>query len=85
MGISCELKRVGGFTYRAELGEGLIEHEYDHVFTGHFDGEPQPASDEVAAFQWVTLDDLAADLAANPSRYSAWLPIALSCLASVRL
>ena len=31
MGISCTLSPIGTFTYRAELGEGLIEHELVHV------------------------------------------------------
>src|SRR5689334_7965348 len=29
MGFDCELASVGSFVYRAEVGGGLVEHEYD--------------------------------------------------------
>lgn len=40
LNINCSLKEVYSFIYKAkdEL-TGLIEHEYDTVFEGRFDGE----------------------------------------------
>jgi isopentenyl-diphosphate Delta-isomerase len=82
MNIDCDLVRVGGFVYRAEVGNGLIEHEYDHVFVGRYDNDPVVASDEAETFAWVTFDDLNADVEGNPGRYTKWFPEALSFLTS---
>lgn len=77
MGIVCELTAEGAFTYRAALGEDLVEHELDHVFVGEFEGEPRPNRNEVAEWRWISLSDVRADCARHPERYSAWLPLAL--------
>jgi isopentenyl-diphosphate Delta-isomerase len=78
LGIACPLEPAFGFVYRAALGNGLIEHEYDHVLLGRFDGEPEPNPDEVAAWRWVEPALLAAELRDDPSRYCAWLPLAFA-------
>ena len=31
MGLTCPLREVENFIYRAEFENGLIEHEYDHL------------------------------------------------------
>lgn len=81
MGIVCELTHAVTFEYRAPVGE-LLEHEVDHVFTGRFSGTPAPDAREVGGWSWRALDEVVADTRANPSRYSAWLPIALERLAA---
>lgn len=77
MGIRCALSPAFSFEYRADLGNGLVEHELDHVFVGRFDGNPHPDPSEVQAWDWVELPKLRADCAADPDRYTAWLPLAL--------
>lgn len=79
MGFRCPLEPAGTFVYRAQLGE-LVEHEYDHVFAGRFDGSPKPDPVEVAEWRWVGLDELAEDLEAHPERYTVWLGRALERL-----
>ncbi len=76
MGFRCPLTPAGTFVYRAQLGE-LVEHEYDHVFVGRFDGSPEPDPTEVAEWRWVTVDELEAGLVAHPEHYTVWLPRAL--------
>ena len=39
MGFETELEKVFDFVYKAEFENGLTEHEFDHVFTGEYDGE----------------------------------------------
>ena len=34
MGLKCELNELFSFTYREIFENGLIEHEFDHVFLG---------------------------------------------------
>lgn len=78
MGIECELTHVATFEYRADVGQGLLEHEVDHVYRGTFTGAPSPDPSEVGDWEWKDLDALAADCVGNPSRYSVWLPLALA-------
>ncbi|MCF6446023.1 isopentenyl-diphosphate Delta-isomerase [Nereida sp. MMG025] len=63
--------------YRADVFQGLIEHEVVDVFVGHVDDtlniDPNPA--EVMDITWVEMDDLAADLESNTARYTPWLKI----------
>ena len=42
MGFNCPLRAVFGFVYRATLDSGLVEHEFDHVVVGRFQGGSRP-------------------------------------------
>lgn len=77
MGIACDLRAVGAFVYRAEVGAGLVEHELDHVFVGRSDREPRPDPTEVAGWRRVTVGDLRVQLERTPGRFTAWFPRAL--------
>jgi isopentenyl-diphosphate Delta-isomerase len=76
MGFSASLKKIFEFTYRSEFDNGLIEHEYDHVFTGNYDGAVEPNPDEVSDYCYKNLDDIQASLASHPQDYTAWFHIA---------
>ncbi|MFL5605070.1 MAG: isopentenyl-diphosphate Delta-isomerase [Gemmatimonadaceae bacterium] len=78
MGIDCPLRPSTTFLYRADVGSGLIEHEYDHIFVARYDGEPVPAREEVEAWQWSDPEEIARDVTTNAGRYAAWFPIALA-------
>lgn len=75
MGFRCALEQAFSFVYRADVGQGLIEHELDHVFIGHYTGPVVPDPAEVAGTCWMHLDELHASLRSEPHRYTAWLPI----------
>lgn len=75
MGIECPLEPAFAFTYRAEVGGGLVEHEFDHVFLGRFDGEPAPAADEVDAWRWAPVDLLADEVADAPEQFTPWFRV----------
>jgi isopentenyl-diphosphate delta-isomerase len=76
MNFDCELREAFAFVYRAEVG-ALVEHEYDHVFVGVYDGEPAPDESEVEEWRHVSMAELRRDLRAEPSRYSRWLRLAV--------
>ncbi len=66
------------FEYRAEMVNGLIEHELDHVFSGLAPEElPEPNAEEVQALRWVELDALKQEIAAHPERFTPWFPLIL--------
>lgn len=73
MGIACDLWWAGRFTYRAELANGLIEHEVDHVFVSRWQGEPVVRPSEVGAWRWVPRDVLREELRAAPQALTPWL------------
>ena len=50
MGFTTPIKKAFTFTYRADVGDGLTEHEFDHVFTGIYNGTIVPAEAEVQDF-----------------------------------
>lgn len=73
MGFDCELKEIFSFTYKVKFKEDLYEHEYDHVFIGRFDGNPDPDPEEVEEWAWMTLEELKIDIKLNPDKYTYWL------------
>lgn len=75
MGFECELNYKFNFIYKANLENGLTEHELDHVFIGTFDGVPQLNADEVMAYRWVDMEELKKDMQKNPQNYTAWFKI----------
>ncbi len=73
MGFDCPLTHAFAFIYRAEFGDvDLIEHEFDHVYVGTYNGEPRPNPDEVQAFRWVGMTELARDVREQPQIFTAW-------------
>jgi isopentenyl-diphosphate delta-isomerase len=77
MGFDCRLATAFSFVYRADLGGGMFEHEYDHVFVGAWDGVPAPDPTEVDAWRWASIADIRAEIARRPGAFTAWFRIAL--------
>jgi isopentenyl-diphosphate delta-isomerase len=75
MGFMCELTEIPSITYRAELGGGMTEHEFLHVYVGTYDGVPTPNPEEADGYAWMTLAELEADMTENPSHYTEWLKL----------
>ena len=76
MGIKADLKLAFNFTYRAELENGLIEHEFDHVLIGEFNGLPILNRDEAEDWKWISIEDLRKDIKENETDYTVWFVIA---------
>jgi isopentenyl-diphosphate delta-isomerase len=72
MGFACPLESLGIIRYRAELDQGMTEHELVHVFRGLYDGVIAPDPEEAEGYQWARLEDVRADVAAMPQRFSVW-------------
>lgn len=77
MGFAVSLREVFQFTYRTKFSNGLIEHEYDHVLVGRFDGVAHPDPAEVEDWKWISLSALRRAVNRHPRRYSFWLKQAL--------
>jgi isopentenyl-diphosphate delta-isomerase len=75
MGMKCELQYAFNFTYKAELLDGIEEHEYDHVYFGVSDELPVPDPEEVSAYKYLSMNLLSKDIEQNPEDYTEWLKI----------
>lgn len=76
MGMDCPLEHAFAFVYRADVGKGLVEHEFDHVFVGRSDAVPVPNASEVQAWRWVDTASLERELTQWPERFTPWFRIA---------
>ncbi|MBE0412570.1 isopentenyl-diphosphate Delta-isomerase [Yoonia sp.] len=65
--------------YRADVGNGLVEHEVVEVFVADAPDtlKVTPNPDEVMATRWVDFYDLTADVVRHPGEYTPWLQIYL--------
>ncbi len=77
MGMECKLKESFSFIYKAKLDSGLIEYEYDHVFTGVTEQIPAPNSKEVASWKYVSREQLQNDMRKLPESFTEWIKICL--------
>lgn len=78
--VGPALHHAGTVEYRAEVGNGLTEHEVVQVFTASAPRRlaiaPDPA--EVMDIEWIGLDALAARTRDEPERFTPWLRIYLA-------
>ncbi len=77
MGFDTELMEVGSFIYRAEVGNGLTEYEYDHVIVGFYNGEPKPNPEEADGWKWMDFVDVLEDVERRSKIYTPWFRIML--------
>jgi isopentenyl-diphosphate delta-isomerase len=76
LGIDCEVEEVYQFTYHAELDHNMIEHEYDHVLIGEYNGSDIPFNlEEVDQVIWIPYAQLKEDMEAHPDKYTQWFRI----------
>jgi isopentenyl-diphosphate delta-isomerase len=81
MGFTTPLIKSFDFIYKAHFDNGLIEHEFDHVFFGTFDGEPAINPEEANDFKWVKLNILMEDMRSSPENYTVWFRIIMEKMA----
>ena len=75
MGMGCEMHEVYTFIYKAPVGKGLTEHEFDHVLIGQSDDTPLINREEVESWKYMNLNDLKNDIALHPELYTEWFKI----------
>jgi isopentenyl-diphosphate delta-isomerase len=80
MGFDCALAPLSTVRYRAQVGNGLVENEIDHVLAGAWDGEPSPDPAEAEGWRWVGRAALEARLAESPGEFTVWLRLILRAL-----
>ena len=76
LGFTTALEEIFSFTYLSHVENGLIEHEYDHVFAGEYEGPLQPDQQEVAEYTFEEMKQLEWAIKNQPSRFTTWFRIA---------
>jgi isopentenyl-diphosphate Delta-isomerase len=76
LGFETALDKIFEFTYKADFNNGLTEHEFDHVFTGTYDGIIKPDSREVLDYCYKSMTDIQESLQSHPHKYTVWFAIA---------
>ncbi|GGH28662.1 isopentenyl-diphosphate Delta-isomerase [Sphingobacterium alkalisoli] len=77
MGLVCPLEKSFSFIYKIPVENKLIEHEYDHVFVGYTDDEPDPNPTEIQNYRWVSLMELEREVSERPQDFTYWFKMAL--------
>ena len=77
MGIDAKLQKKFSFVYEVAAGSILIEHEYDTILVGKYDGVVNPNPSEVQDARWVDIEQLVQDIIEKPEEYTPWLKIIL--------
>ncbi len=80
MGMQCNITKAFDFVYKADVGQGLTEHEFDHVFVGYSDECPVINKDEVESWKYMLLEDVKNDMTKHPEQYTVWFRIAFEQL-----
>ena len=78
MGIDLQPEFAFKFIYKCELDKGLIEHEFDHVFTGLYDDAPSINPSEVDDWKFIDVKTLRNDLERNPEKYTTWFKLIMN-------
>ena len=76
MGMTADLEFLFSFTYKHEFDNGLIEHEFDHVFVGFTNDAPNPNTDEVSAYQWISMEECKRQMELSPEIFTPWFHLA---------
>jgi isopentenyl-diphosphate delta-isomerase len=75
MGMSCELQIVDSIIYKAQLDQGMIEHEFDYILIGKTDDLPKINPLEVEHYAYFSLESIKRSVTENPSNYTEWFKI----------
>lgn len=77
MGFSTPISKAFTFVYKAPFDNGLTEHEYDHVFTGTFNGLINPDPREVSDYCYQSIETVKENVQTHPDHFTEWFKIAL--------
>ena len=76
LGFTTPLVKAFTFSYRTDFENGLTENEFDHVFTGVYDGRIVADRDEVKNYQYLPLEEIEKSITDEPGKFTSWFVIA---------
>lgn len=75
LGFSTDLKEIFSFIYHSHVENGLIEHEFDHVFVGQYEAPLQINSKEVADYKYLNMEKIKLEINNKPEMFTSWFKI----------
>lgn len=78
MGIDVKLEFSHKFIYKTGLENDLTEHEYDHVYIGRYDGEPDINLEEVEEWRFEDIDHLKIAIGQRPEDFTFWFKLIIN-------
>ncbi len=82
MGVETELHFAFSFVYKTVFENGITEYEFDHVFSGVYDGEIKPDSAEVKDYCYMKMSSIEESLILHQHKYTSWFSIAFPKIAA---
>lgn len=76
MGFEVTLQKMFDFIYKSAFDNGLTEYEFDHVYSGIYNGEVAPNKTEVHDYCFKRMSDIKESLSLQPGKYTVWFRIA---------
>ena len=75
MGFDCELTFHSTIKYKLPFTNGLTEHEFDHIFTGIYEGEILANPAEIANFKYTDTTSLKLSINKKTISYTDWFKL----------
>lgn len=75
VGIEAKLTPAFSFIYKSTLDNGLIEHEFDHVFVGFSNAMPNLNPKEVMSVEWRSLESLNKEIGSDEMEFTPWFKL----------
>ncbi len=72
MGLTLTLTPVFELSYNLPLSNGLIEHEYGHVFFAISDEEPVLNPEEADAWCYRSVEQVRQEMQSDPDHFTPW-------------
>lgn len=66
------LNKLSSFIYYAELDNGLIEYELDHLYIGYYQKTPVINPKEAMAYRWCSIETIENEIKKQPETFSFW-------------
>lgn len=76
LGFETPLEKSFDFIYKTFFENGLTEHEFDHVFTGVYNGEINFNKGEVQDICFRSITDIESAMQTHPNKFTAWFILA---------
>lgn len=77
MGFDCRLRPLFQLRYRSEVGNGLVENEFDHIYIGNYNGPVTISPEEVRDYRFLPLGALNEWIRTEPTLFTQWFLIAM--------
>lgn len=81
MGLKLTLKKITQTYYNLPVTDGLVEHEFGHIFTGYTDQLPRLNPEEAENYRFASLSEIEQELVSSPEHFTPWFKTTFPMLA----